>query len=155
MDDEPAPRRRPPSPWRGQGPVVAVVALGGGLGAAARYGAGRLWPTPHEGFPWTTLGVNAVGCLLIGVLMVLITDVWPAHRLVRPFLGTGVLGGFTTFSTYSQDVESLVDAGRARTALAYMTLTVAAALAAVWLAATATRAATRVVTRRWRHERHG
>ncbi|MFD9352984.1 fluoride efflux transporter FluC, partial [Streptomyces diastaticus] len=40
--------------------------------------------------------VNVVGCAAIGVLMVLITDVWPAHRLVRPFFGTGVLGGFTT-----------------------------------------------------------
>jgi CrcB protein len=146
--DEPAPRHpRPPSPWRGQAPVVAVVALGGGLGAAARYGAGRLWPTPEGGFPWATFGVNATGCALIGVLMVLITEVWAAHPLVRPFLGTGVLGGFTTFSTYSQETERLVDGERARTALAYMTLTVAAALAAVWLAATATR----VVTRRWRH----
>jgi CrcB protein len=143
--DEPAPRRRPPTPWRGQGLVVGVVALGGGLGAAARYGALRLWPTPEGGFPWATFGVNAAGCALIGVLMVLITEVWAAHRLVRPFLGTGVLGGFTTFSTYSQEIEGLVDAERARTALAYMTLTVAAALAAVWLAATATRLATRAV----------
>jgi fluoride exporter len=139
--DVPRPRRR--SPWRGQVPVVAVVSLGGGLGAVIRYGAGRLWPTPGDGFPWTTLGVNALGCALIGVLMVLITEVWAAHRLVRPFLGTGVLGGFTTFSTYSQEIEILVDHGRPRLALAYMTLTVAAALAAVWLAATTTRAVTR------------
>ena len=46
-----------------------------------------------------------MGCAVIGVFMVLITDVWTAHPLVRPFFGTGVLGGFTTFSTYATDVR--------------------------------------------------
>ncbi|MGP4110255.1 FluC/FEX family fluoride channel [Streptomyces sp. 4N509B] len=145
--DQPAPR--PASPWRGQAPVLAVVAAGGGLGSAARYGAGRLWPTAEGGWPWATFGVNAAGCALIGVLMVLITEVWAAHRLVRPFLGTGVLGGFTTFSTYSQETHGLLVDGRTGVALAYLTATVAAALSAVWLAA----AATRAVARRGR--RHG
>lgn len=63
----------------------------------------------------------------------------PAHRLVRPFLGTGVLGGFTTFSTYTQDTERLLSAGRAAPALVYLAGTLAAALAAVWLASAATR----------------
>ena len=58
-------------------------------------------------FPWTTLLVNGVGCAVIGVFMVVITDVWAAHRLVRPFFGTGVLGGFTTFSTYAVDIQKL------------------------------------------------
>jgi CrcB protein len=144
MDQRATTRPRPP--WHGQWTVIGVVALGGGAGAAARYGAGRLWPTARDGFPWTTLGVNATGCALIGVLMVVIMEAWAAHRLLRPFIGTGVLGGYTTFSTYAEEVEQLVDAGRARAALAYMTLTVVAALAAVWLGATATR----VVVRRWR-----
>jgi fluoride exporter len=127
--------------------VVVAVALGGGAGAAARYGASLLWPTPPGTFPWTTFAVNAMGCAIIGVFMVLITDVWAAHRLVRPFFGTGVLGGFTTFSTYAVDVQRLVDAHRAATALAYLTATVLAALAAVWTAAAVTR---RVITRRHR-----
>ncbi|GEC03975.1 putative fluoride ion transporter CrcB 1 [Streptomyces spinoverrucosus] len=138
----PAQRQRS---WRAQAPIVAVVALGGGIGAAARYGAALLWPVAAGGFPWTTLWVNAVGCAVIGVLMVVITDVWAAHRLVRPFFGTGVLGGFTTFSTYAIDIQRLVDAGEARTGLAYLAATVLAALAAVWLAVAATR---RVLT--WR-----
>ncbi|TDC20261.1 fluoride efflux transporter CrcB [Streptomyces sp. 8K308] len=141
MDNATTPPRPLPAPsfWRGQRSVLTVVALGGGLGAAARYGAGLLWPTPADGFPWTTLLVNVVGCALIGVLMVLITEVWTAHRLVRPFLGTGLLGGFTTFSTYSQDIERQLTDGRALTAVSYLLLTLAGALAAVLGAAAATR----------------
>ena len=94
-------RRAPP--WQGQWPAIGVVAAGGAIGAVARYGAALLWPTGNGTFPWTTLTVNAVGCALMGVLMVVITEIRPAHRLVRPFLGTGILGGFTTFSTFGLD----------------------------------------------------
>jgi CrcB protein len=128
-----------PSVWRGLGPVVAVVALGGAIGAVARYAASLWWPAHSGGFPWTTFGINVVGCAVIGVFIVVITDVWAAHRLVRPFFGTGVLGGFTTFSTYAVDIQKLVDAGHPRTALAYLAATLIAALAAVWLAVAAAR----------------
>ncbi|MEB3959853.1 fluoride efflux transporter CrcB [Streptomyces kunmingensis] len=140
----PAPAERP-GLWQGQGPVFAVVAVGGAVGASARYGASLLWPTATGAFPWTTLLVNAVGCAVIGVFMVVISDVWTAPRLVRPFFGTGVLGGFTTFSTYAVDIRLLTDLGEARTALGYLALTVCVALAAVWAGAHLTR---RVVVRR-------
>ncbi|MEU8785619.1 CrcB family protein [Streptomyces sp. NPDC048637] len=133
-------QRRRAAPWQGQWPVIGVVAVGGGIGAAARYGAALLWPTGKGSFPWTTLGVNAVGCALMGVLMVLITEVWSAHRLVRPFLGTGILGGFTTFSTYAVDIQRLIGAGHPAEAMAYLAGTVVAALAAVGGAVTGTRA---------------
>ncbi|WAU81535.1 fluoride efflux transporter CrcB [Streptomyces sp. Qhu-G9] len=142
--DEPAALRAParrPSVWRGQGPAVAVVAAGGAIGASARYGASLLWPWRTDGFPWTTLWVNVVGCFVIGVFMVVVTEVWAAHPLVRPFFGTGVLGGFTTFSTYAVDIQKLVGAGHPRTALAYLAGTLLAALAAVWLAVFSTRRA--------------
>ncbi|GHJ41764.1 hypothetical protein Sm713_73730 [Streptomyces sp. TS71-3] len=126
---------------RGRGAVVAVVALGGAMGAAARYGAGLLWPTASGAFPWTTLLVNVLGCALIGVLMVVVSDVPNVHRLVRPFLGTGVLGGFTTFSTYTVDTVHLTDDGRPAAGLAYLALTLLAAMAAVWAAAAVTRRA--------------
>ncbi|MDX2600177.1 CrcB family protein [Streptomyces caniscabiei] len=131
-----APVADPPraAPWHGQAPVVAVVAAGGGIGAGARYGAGLLWPVGAGGFPWTTFWVNVVGCFLIGLLMVAVTEVWTAHRLVRPFLGTGVLGGFTTFSTYAVDIQRLIEEGRPATALAYLAVTLLAALLAVGLA---------------------
>lgn len=127
--------------WQGQGPVVAVVAVGGALGATARYGASLLWPTRPGTFPWTTLVVNGVGCAIIGVFLVLISEVWTAHRLVRPFFGTGVLGGFTTFSTYAVDATRLVQDGRIATACAYLAGTLVVAMAAVWAAVAATRRA--------------
>jgi CrcB protein len=122
--------------------VLGAISAGGGLGGLARYALGYEFPATHHGFPWTTFAVNVVGCLLIGVLMVLVSDVWRGHRLVRPFLGVGVLGGFTTFSTYVVDVQRLVDAGAAVTGLAYLVATVVAALAAVYTGVTLTRAAT-------------
>jgi CrcB protein len=126
---------------RGQGPVVAVVAAGGAVGAVARYGAALAWPTAVGDFPTTTFVVNAVGCAVIGVFMVVLAEAWPAHRLVRPFFGRGVLGGFTTFSTYAVDIRQLIDSGHPGTALAYLVATVVAALAAVWAAAALTRRA--------------
>lgn len=110
--------------------VLAAVAAGGALGACARYEAALLWPTDKAGFPWTTLGVNAVGCLVIGVFLVLVTEVFTAPPLLRPFFATGVLGGFTTFSTYCVDIERLVRADRAGIALAYLAATVVVALVA-------------------------
>lgn len=120
-------------------PVVAVVAVGGAIGASARYGASLIWPTVPGAFPTTTLLVNVIGCAVMGAFMVILTEARAPHRLLRPFFGTGVLGGFTTFSTYALDIERLVDAGHARTGLAYLGLTLLAALAAVWSAAWATR----------------
>ncbi|MFE2373843.1 fluoride efflux transporter CrcB [Streptomyces sp. NPDC059398] len=124
---------------QGQGALLAMVALGGVIGASARYEASLLWPTAAGAFPWTTLLINVIGCAVIGIFMVLITDVWSAHRLVRPFFGTGVLGGFTTFSTYAVDIQHLVDQGHARTGMAYMALTLLAAMAAVWTGSALTR----------------
>jgi fluoride exporter len=135
-----APAATPRRPaWRPQAPVVAVVACGGAIGASARYALSLWWPAQPGGFPWATFWTNVVGCAVIGVFMVVIIDVWAAHRLVRPFFGTGVLGGFTTFSTYAVDIQRLVDAGHPRTGLAYLAATLCAALTAVWLCVAATR----------------
>jgi fluoride exporter len=123
----------------GDAVVLGVVAIGGMIGAAARYLIGEAWPARPGGFPWATFTVNATGCAMIGVLMVLITDVWLRQRLLRPFLGAGVLGGYTTFSTYSVDIQQLVTTGHAATALGYLVATAGAALAAVWIAAHTTR----------------
>ncbi|TMR08522.1 fluoride efflux transporter CrcB [Nonomuraea turkmeniaca] len=112
-------------------PVLAAIAAGGALGALARYAVQSAVPAAPGGFPWATFWVNVSGCLLIGVLMVVITEVRPAHRLVRPFLGVGVLGGYTTFSTYVVDIQRVVAAGAPVTGLAYLAGTMAAALAAV------------------------
>ncbi|GCD43096.1 fluoride efflux transporter CrcB [Streptomyces paromomycinus] len=136
--EQPA-RSRPQPPWQGQWPVVGAVALGGGIGAALRYGATLLWPTAPGTFPTTVFLVNVVGCALMGVLMALITERGTPHPLLRPFLGTGVLGGFTTFSTYTADIRHLTDTGRLAVGLAYLAATLLAALAAVWAAHAGTR----------------
>ncbi|MER6511977.1 CrcB family protein [Nonomuraea sp. NPDC001636] len=113
--------------------TLAVIAAGGVLGALARYAVLTAFPVPPGGFAWPTLAVNVTGCLLIGLLMVAITEVWQAHPLTRPFLGVGVLGGFTTFSTSIADAQGALAAGQPRTALAYLAVTLVTALAAVFL----------------------
>lgn len=127
--------------WPREPAVLAAVALGGGVGALARFAAVQLWARPGDAFPWTVLAVNAAGCAAIGVLLVVTAERGRGPALLRPFLGTGVLGGFTTFSAYAVDVERLLDAGRVARALGYLALTPLLALAAVWLAAAATRRA--------------
>jgi len=124
---------------RDEATMLATIAAGGAAGAAARYLIGATWPTPQGAFPVGTLAINVLGCALIGVLMVLITEVWSSQRLIRPFLGTGVLGGFTTFSTYTVDIQRLVTGAHAGTALLYLGLTPIGALLAVWVSAHATR----------------
>jgi CrcB protein len=124
-------------------PVLGVIALGGGLGALARYGISTALPAAPGHFPLATFVTNVSGCFLIGVLMVLITEVWVAHRLVRPFLGVGFLGGFTTFSTYAVEITGLLRPGTVGVAFAYLAGTlvsaVVAVLAAVWLTRLAVR----------------
>lgn len=137
---DPWPARTDSGPRRRQGAVLAAIAVGGAIGGCARYGATLLWPTLPGGFPWTTLWINIIGSAALGALMVLITEWRPAHPLMRPFLATGVLGGFTTFSTYAVEAQQLSMDGRAGTALLYLGTTVAAALLALWASASLTRA---------------
>lgn len=120
--------------------VLAVIAAGGMAGAAARHGIGLAIPTAAGGLPWSTFIVNASGCLLIGVVMVFTVEARHAHRLVRPFVAVGVLGGYTTLSTYAVDAQVLISAGRPGVALAYLAGTAVAALVAVELGVVLTRA---------------
>ncbi|MFC4495911.1 fluoride efflux transporter FluC [Streptomyces ovatisporus] len=147
------PAQRAETAGRHGAAVVAVIAAGGALGALARHamevwlpagggagGTGGAW----AGFPGGIFLVNLLGCASIGVLMVLIGEgdrERRTHALVRPFLGAGVLGGFTTFSTYVAGVALLLEAGRYGVAVAYLGGTLLGALIAVWAGAAATRAA--------------
>lgn len=119
-------KRRLGAPWD----VLAVVAVGGSAGSLLRYGASVAWPVVTGAFPWTTLLINVLGCFAIGVLMFVITELG-AHRLARPFLGVGVLGGFTTFSTYVIDAANLVLTGHIAVAALYLVATVIGAMGAV------------------------
>jgi CrcB protein len=129
--------------------VTLAIAVGGVLGAVARYGVSVAWPHAPGAFPWATFSINVAGCVLIGALMAVLTEVvGRPHRLARPFLGVGVLGGFTTFSTYTVDVQRLIADGHTFVALVYLFGTVAAALVAVQSGIVAARFFTRPRTRR-------
>ncbi|MFI6503773.1 fluoride efflux transporter FluC [Nonomuraea typhae] len=106
--------------WR----VLAAVSAGGVAGSLARFWLQSWWPSV-----WTTLVINVAGCLLIGVLMALVQGM---HRLARPFLGVGVLGGFTTFSAYVIEARALAGQGSFGAAALYLAGTMAGALVAVW-----------------------
>jgi len=131
-DQRPAGRRDPA--------VLAVIAIGGVLGAEARYGLSVWHPQAAGQWPATTWWINVVGSFLLGLLMVLLTELTSPHRLLRPFLGVGVLGGFTTFSTAMVDVDGLFRSGRPVLASAYLVGTALAALAAVTVGTVVTRA---------------
>ncbi|MGQ0841993.1 fluoride efflux transporter CrcB [Actinokineospora sp.] len=110
---------------------LTAVAVGGALGALARFALISALPTKPGGFPLGTLLVNSVGCALIGALMVGVTERRIRHPLVRPFLGVGVLGGFTTFSGYAEEVRALLTSASMPIAVAYLLGTVLCALVAV------------------------
>ncbi len=128
-------------------PVLAAISAGGVAGALGRHAVTTGWPVLPDEFPWATFAVNVSGCLLIGVLMVLATRVWADRPLLRPFLGVGVLGGYTTFSAYTVDAARLVDRGEVGTAWAYLGGTLTAALLAVLAGVTLTEWVARRVAR--------
>lgn len=113
------------SPW-----LVVVVTLGGAAGATARWALGQ-WRPDGSGFPWTTLSINVVGCFVLAALPALAAV--RRHRLVAVGLGPGLLGGFTTLSTYADQGRALLDAGDTVLAATYLAGTLAACLVAVRL----------------------
>jgi CrcB protein len=138
-----------------RGDILAVIAAGGALGSLARWGLAQAMPHPAAAFPWATFDANVSGCFLLGVLMIFVTDVWPPSRYVRPFLGVGVLGGFTTFSTYTLDTRALLLSGRTGLAGLYVLASLVCGLIAVWAGIAGARALVvlarhRVDRRRWR-----
>ena len=119
--------------------TLASVAFGGAIGALARHGLAVALPHEAGSFDTATFLTNLVGSLLIGIFMVTITEVAPRGERLRPFLGIGVLGGFTTFSTYIVGIGRAANAGAALLALVFAFATMAAALLAAALGMYATR----------------
>lgn len=112
--------------------IVLVIAAGGAVGGTMRNGLNLLVEHPDDGFPWSTFIENVVGCLLLAALMVYLVDVWRPSRYIRPFLGVGVLGGFTTFSTYTSEARVLMLEGEMLLAFLYVAGTVVFGLLATW-----------------------
>ncbi|MCW2697547.1 MAG: Camphor resistance CrcB protein [Modestobacter sp.] len=120
-----------------------AAAVGGAVGALGRWGLGTVLPSPAGTWPTATLTVNLTGCLLIGVLLAVLPARAPAHRWLRPFLATGVLGGWTTYSTFAVDVVHLAEAGAWGAAAGYVVASVVGGVLAVAAGLTLTRAALR------------
>jgi CrcB protein len=127
--------------------VLGAISVGGVAGALARYGIALAVPHSGTGFPVSTLIINVAGSLLIGVLMVLLGQLRDPHPLVRPFFGVGILGGFTTFSTYVVDAQQLMVHHEAGLAMLYLGSTLVLGLAAVAVGAVLARSVLRVAGR--------
>jgi fluoride exporter len=112
--------------------VLAVVAVGGMLGASARYGVARWLPTEPGGFPWATFWTNLAGSFLLGLLLVVVLERFPPTRYARPFLATGILGAFTTMSTLQVETALLIRDGHALTGAIYAAGSVLAGIAAAY-----------------------
>lgn len=111
--------------------TLLQVAAGGALGASGRYLTGvGMTALMGRGYPWGTLTVNIVGSFLMGVLVVVLAN-FSATRFA-PFLTVGVLGGFTTFSSFSLDVVTLYERGEVVLAASYVTASLILSIAALF-----------------------
>ena len=124
--------RRAGGPPRRLAPYLAV-GFGAALGANLRYGVG-LWAAARwpGAFPWGTLLINLSGSLLLGLFLTLIAERFAEPSQLRLFVATGVLGAYTTFSTFSAEAVGLLDAGQPALALAYAALSLMGCYGAAW-----------------------
>jgi CrcB protein len=118
---------------RGRWSLLLVVAAGGALGAPARYGIARALPVEPGEFPWATFWTNVAGALLIGLFVTAVLERLTHDRFVRPFVVTGFLGSFTTFSTLAVETATLVKDGDAGLAIGYTVASIVAGLTAAFV----------------------
>jgi fluoride exporter len=117
-------------PLRAEPPVLAAIALGGALGAPARYGLAQLVHVAPGSFPWATFITNVSGSFALGLVLALVIERFPPTRYLRPFVATGFLGAYTTYSTFAVETDLLVKDGHATLALAYAVASLACGLVA-------------------------
>jgi len=113
--------------------TLLAVCLGAMLGATGRYYIERAWPAGLDSFPWSTFLINAGGSLALPFVVVAAIEMWPDAWLLRPAIGTGVLGGFTTFSTFAVEQRQLLGDGAIPTGIVYLAATFALCTLAAWL----------------------
>jgi fluoride exporter len=112
--------------------LLAAVAVGGAVGAVARWGLTEAFPADADAFPWATFAINVAGSFALALLAAVAAV--RRHRLLAVALGPGLLGGFTTLSAYSEQTRALLEHGRTGTAAGYAVGTLAGCLVAVALA---------------------
>jgi CrcB protein len=128
------------------------VAAGGALGAPARYGMAHLVHVDPGTFPWATFAINLSGSLVLGVIVVVVARRFPSDRFLRPFVATGFLGAYTTYSTFAVETVVLAKDGRPGVAAVYAVASLVAGFAA---AAAGIAAGGRFVPRDHEHDDHG
>lgn len=129
---EPSPTHRPSTgpAHRARPGVLGAVFAGGLLGTLGRYELGLVWPSSGDRFPLATFVVNTTGAFLLGLLLTLLLERLGPTRYLRPFLATGLLGGWTTYSTFAVDTATAARAGHPGLAAGYVLATLAAGLLA-------------------------
>jgi CrcB protein len=110
---------------------VLAVAVGGALGAVARYELGHTWPVAAGTFPWTTLAVNLAGSLVLGVVLTVAAGGSTTAARLRAFAAVGFCGGFTTFSTWMVEVVLLGRDGDVALGAVYSLVSIVLGLVAV------------------------
>lgn len=112
---------------------ILAIGLGGAVGSVLRYWMSTwVYSLLGRAFPYGTLAVNVLGCLLMGFLFVLFIDRLSDNTLLRAGLLIGVLGGFTTFSAFSMETFNLVEQGEHAKALVNMAVSVLLCVGATW-----------------------
>jgi CrcB protein len=118
--DEPERPPRPMSRWPRLAPgALAAVFIGGVFGGLARYGIGLAAPPRAGGFPWDIFAINLVGAFALAVLLVLVLEFLAPTKYLRPALGTGFIGAFTTFSSFAVATDQLLAHGHPALAIVY------------------------------------
>jgi len=120
--------------------VPAAVAVGGALGAPARYGISLAVHITPGTFPWGTFWTNISGSFALGLVLAFLLERFPPTRYLRPFVATGFLGAYTTYSTFAVETDLLVHNGHAAVAAAYIAASLVGGFGAVWIGLSAGRA---------------
>jgi fluoride exporter len=127
-----SPFRRRGFSRRAQPAVLGAIALGGALGAVARYEVAQLIHVSKDAFPWATFWTNISGAFVLGFFLTLVVERFPPSRYPRPFFAVGFLGAYTTFSTMAVETVSLIRDGRPGLGVGYLTGSIAAGLVVVY-----------------------
>jgi CrcB protein len=113
--------------------VVAAIAIGGALGAPARYEVSQLVHVASNSFPWATFVTNVSGAFVLGLFLTFTLERFPPTRYLRPFFAIGFLGAFTTFSTMAVETVTLAKDGYVVLGVGYLIASIGAGLVVTYL----------------------
>jgi CrcB protein len=135
VDEHPRPATRPArrrTHRRAEPAVLGAIALAGALGAPARYGVAQLVHVAPDRFPWATFWTNISGSFALGLILALLLERFPPSRYLRPFVATGFLGAYTTYSTFAVETVLLAKDGHPGVALTYAAASLMGGFGVAW-----------------------